>query len=732
MNAISLGYEYAKALEDVFGGWKALKPPARVTIAEGAAQNLKIVQTGGSADYWSSEETPYMVEPMNTLASRKHEGVVFVGPARTGKTESLITGWMANSIVNDPGDMAIIHMDREKAREFSLTTIDRALRNSENLKAMMSSNANADNTHDKLFKHGMWVRIAWPTVSNMSGSTYRYMALTDYDRMPDDIGGEGAAFYLALKRIQTFLSRGMCMAESSPGRDLTDPYWIPTTAHEGPPVGGIVGLYNTSDRRRLYWKCHDCFEWFEARPGVDLFGLPNWLDLMEEIRSVNITAMAAKFSHVICPHCGSLHFPKQKKELNTKARWLADGLRLDRYDDLHGEALTSTIAGYWLGGVAAAFQPWHSIVTRYLQALRQYATSGMEEALKNTFNVDQGLPYISRHLVEAGMTDTKPEDRADTKLERYVVPEWARYVQASVDVQGGTKARFDVQVHAVGEFGEQALVNRFSITESRRDGIGQQWAPIDPAGYAEDWDRITEEVVRSTYRTPIDGHEIRVRMTIVDSGGEDGVTARAYDWMRRCRRAGLANRVMLYKGLPGKTGPTKVPTPLIRESMLGGRNPREKGDVPVYVCNSDLLADTVAANLKRTIPGPGYYHFPEAKGPKNPNGWLPEAFFDEMKAEVRGEDGKWSQVKTRNETWDHLKMHWVAYLRLGCDKIKNWSNVPDWAAPLERNSEVITSEQRRAMKDSPVAKAQEQPAEKRAFEVPRRERRVAQSPYLKG
>ena len=152
----------------------------------------------------------------------------------------------------------------------------------------------------------MWLRIAWPTVSNMSGSTYRYVALTDYDRMPDDIDGEGAAFFLALKRVQTFLSRGMAMAESSPGRDITDPFWTPATLHEAPPVGGILGLYNSSDRRRLYWKCHDCFEWFEAAPGLGLFRLPSEEQLLEEIRTIDTEVMAKEFSRIVCPHCGSI------------------------------------------------------------------------------------------------------------------------------------------------------------------------------------------------------------------------------------------------------------------------------------------------------------------------------------------------------------------------------------------------------------------------------------------
>ena len=71
-------------------------------------------------------------------------------------------------MVNDPGDMIIVQMTQDKAREFSKTDIDRALRHSPKLKALMGRSQD-DNTHDKAFKHGMWLRIAWPTVSNLSG-----------------------------------------------------------------------------------------------------------------------------------------------------------------------------------------------------------------------------------------------------------------------------------------------------------------------------------------------------------------------------------------------------------------------------------------------------------------------------------------------------------------------------------------------------------------------------------
>jgi len=288
------------ARADISGGYPALRPPKRTSVSTGASESLVIKQPGGYAGPWDASETPYMVEPMNMLASRQHEALCFVGPARTGKTASLLLGWMAHAVVNDPGDMLFIQMSQDKAREFSKTDVGRAIRNSPNIGAMLSGSAADMNTHDVMFKHGMWLRIAWPTVSNVSGSTYRYVAITDLDRIAnaDNVDGEGPLFDLAKKRTQTFLSRGMCLAESSPGIEVTDPMWRPATPHEAPPVGGIVGIYNRSDRRRWYWKCPDCGEYFEAAPGLSLFGLPNDDLLLETIRSDDIEGLASHFKLV--------------------------------------------------------------------------------------------------------------------------------------------------------------------------------------------------------------------------------------------------------------------------------------------------------------------------------------------------------------------------------------------------------------------------------------------------
>ena len=466
---------YAVALGDICESFRALEPPQATSVAEGAGKSLVIKQPGAAGGLWDASETPYMVEPMDMLASRLHEAAVFVGPARTGKTAGLLLGWMAHAVVNDPGDMLFIQMTQDKAREFSKTDVSRAINNSPDIQNMLSRSAADRNTHDVMFRNGMWLRIAWPTVSNVSGSTYRYTAVTDYDRISDaeNIGGEGPLFSLMRKRTTTFLSRGMSLAESSPGIELNDPAWQPATPHEAPPVTGILGIYNLSDRRRWYWQCPDCDEHFEASPGLDLFHLPPDDELLEIVRGADIEALTKQYgSRIICPHCGVLIPAKHKTDLNAGGRWLADGQTISPDGTTGGPLPTAKIAGYWLGGVAAAYQSWESLVRRYLQGLRDYALTGSEETLKATVNTDQGQVFIPRHLIESRNAGSSPQDRAEDGMQRYVVPEWTRCVVAAVDVQGGSTARFVCQVHAIGPHMEQQLVDRFEIKKSKRPGMG--------------------------------------------------------------------------------------------------------------------------------------------------------------------------------------------------------------------------------------------------------------------
>jgi phage terminase large subunit GpA-like protein len=257
--------------------------------------------------------------------------------------------------------------------------------------------------------------------------------------------------------------------------------------------------------------------------------------------------------------------------------------------------------------------------------------------------------------------------------------------------------------------------------------MGEEFAPIDPASYPEDWDVLTDKVLNATWRTPIPGREIKVVKVTVDTGGEAGknadlnVTLNAYAWFRRVRALGMSGRVMLYKGA------SEPKAPLMKETWQGKRKLKDKGDVPVYMCNPNLLSDAVDAGLRRDSPGPNYIHFPPPRHPEtNPDGWVTQAFFDELQAEVRGPNGTWQKMRKRNETFDLCRMIRAGALRLGLDKIKDWNVVPPHLAPLELNSMVVTVEDRREMKANETVAVETPEAERpavRLVNAPRKSRR---------
>ena len=645
-----------------------IRPPRRIKPSEAAAEYMKVVGGDGTIRDWSPEATPYMVEPLDCMGGRKYDAVIFVGPARTGKTNALVDGYIAYEVECDPSDGLIIQISEDKAREFSKKRIDRMLNHSPALAKRLSPRGHDNNVHDKIFRAGNYLGIKWPSKNVMASSDFKFVLITDFDRLPEDVGGEGDPFTLASKRTQTFGSTGMTLAESSPGREITDPNWRQPAdcPHMAPPTTGILDLYNRGDRRRWYWQCpqKQCREWFQ--PNRENF---------------NLASKAA-----FCPHCGAEISQAEKKRLNMAGRWVPEGCSLTAKGEMIGTPKGGRIASFWMEGPAAAFQTWASLAEKLETASETYELTRSEKALKTVTNVDWGLPYLPRAMLDDAAR-ISPADNAED-FERYLVPAQARFLTAAVDVQGGQNARFIVQVHAHGPDREEWLIDRYEIKESNREGLDGNPAPIDPASYPEDWDVITQKVVEATYRTHEEGQELRIRRTIVDSGGEEGVTENAYRWYLKCAQNRLAHRVRVYKGASARNAP------LIKESKVPTA---AKADVPLLICNPNLLKDAVTNAARRTDNGSSRLHFPR---------WLGAWFWDEWQSEVRQPDGRWKQVRKRNEALDLAGMNRAAALSLGVAKIR-WDKPPAWARPISENSERVSRDERREMQAASKARTKE-------------------------
>ncbi|MBP1015905.1 phage terminase large subunit family protein [Serratia fonticola] len=651
-------YASASAMRrDVAG---LLRPPRRMPVAEAVRKFMRVPIGAGSSLPWEEGLTPYMIEPMNCLTLRQFDAVVFVGPARTGKTLGLIDGWIVYGIVCDPGDMLVVQMTETKAREHSKTRLSRTFKHSPEVAKRLSPLKNDNNVHDRVFRDGSFLKIGWPAISIFSSSDYKRVALTDYDRFPEDIDGEGDGFSLASKRTTTFMSAGMTLVESSPGREITDRKWRATHPHQAPPTTGILSLYNRGDRRRWYWPCPHCGEYFQPIR-----------DHMVGYQGIADPVEASEAARLQCPHCAGLVEPDQKRELNNLGIWLIEGQSIDRDGDITGEPRRSRIASFWMEGPAAAYQTWSQLVYKLLTAEQEFERTSSEETLKAVINTDWGLPYLPYSDSEQRKGDVLAA-RAEEVPKRHV-PVGVHFLVATVDVQGGKNRRFVVQVTGYGAHGERWIVDRYNIRQSLRTGPNGESLPIDPAGYLEDWDLLRTDVLDKAWPLASDpATHIPLLAMAVDSGGEEGVTGNAYEFWRKCRRDGERRRVYLFKGdsvmrqkLITKTYPDNTDR--------SNRRADARGDVPLYLLQTNQLKDRVNNALLRETPGPNYVHFPD---------WLGEWFYDELTYEERSSDGKWHKPgKGANEAFDLMVYAQAVVILRGYEKI-NWDKPPPWAQPV--------------------------------------------------
>lgn len=651
-----LNQETAKAARTDSG--YILRAPRRMLVADAVAQYMRVPMGAGNSVPWDPLVAPYVIEPMNCLASREYDAVIFVGPARTGKTIGLIDGWVIYNVICDPADMLIIQMTEEKAREHSKKRLARTFRVSPEVVSRLSPNKNDNNVYDRTFLAGNYLKIGWPSVNIMSSSDYKCVALTDYDRFPEDIDGEGDAFSLASKRTTTFMSSGMTLVESSPGRDVKDVKWRRTSPHEAPPTTGILSLYNRGDRRRWYWPCPHCGEYFQPCG-----------DVVAGFRDIADPVLASEAAYIQCPSCSGRIMPEQKRELNGRGVWLRDGESINADGSRYGDPRRSRIASFWMEGPAAAYQTLSQLVYKLLTAEQEYETTGSEETLKTVINTDWGLPYLPRASMEQRKSELL-EQRAEPVPSRSV-PDGVNFLVATVDVQAGRHRRFVVQVTGYGSRGERWIIDRYNITQSLRGDSDGESQRIDPASYPEDWDVLLTDVFHKSWPLASDpSQQMRLMAMAVDSGGEDGVTDNAYKFWRRCRRDGLGKRIYLFKGdsirraklitrtFPDNTGRT-------------GRRAQAAGDVPLWLLQTYALKDRVNNALWRDSPGPGYVHFPD---------WLGSWFYDELTYEERSSDGKWSKPgRGANEAFDLMVYAEALVILHGYEKIR-WPDAPEWAS----------------------------------------------------
>lgn len=683
-----------KSLEAIAAAASAMVRPAEdLTVSEWAEKYRYINNPGSYVGYWNNKVAPYLIEPMDTMASTDHTAVVLAGPARSGKSD-IWFNWHGHTAQCDPKDMTIFTMSNFWGKDWSQSDLEKVYRakppktKRSVFERMLMPGKQNRTTYRVRFMSGMRLRVSWPAITEMSGKTIPYVALNDYDHMEQDVAKMGNPFDLGKKRTANYGMFGMTFAESTPGFPVTEPNFIANTNHEAPPVeDGILKIYNRGDRRRWYWRCPDpdCRESFE--PDFDLFDYD---------MDAGTPAQIAKTVVMVCPCCGYRITQDMRDQIHAaypeECRWIKDGQHWNADGTVTGEAEENEIASFWLKGPAAFMQNWAEMVTKFLNAMREYDSTGTITGLKSTMELDQGKPFVPPRNEMARLPEElkgRAEDWGSMQ-EAPTVPPWVRFLIATVDVQ--TRS-FVVQVTGVGPGNDITLVDAFKITKSNRideNDRRKEHAIIDPGGYLEDWDLLIDEVIERSYPLADNsGRFMTIKATGCDSGGRAGVTPNAYNFWRRLKNddegRGHHRRFHLIKGEPSKTAPRRQRR--YPDSNRRDRNSGARGDVPVEFLNSNLMKDQVFGILGREVPGGGMMRFPH---------WAPNWVYKQLTAEERTDKGWENKSQRRNETFD------LTYYAIGLGLMQEirlehltWddeSRLPAWARPWDENPMIVTKE----------------------------------------
>jgi phage terminase large subunit GpA-like protein len=664
------------------------------------------------------------------MTNLNHQVVAFAGPSRCGKS-FLGENFTVHAVVADPGDMAHYHGNESKSLKWSKKELQNIFDLCPDVNELILPGRENKTFSDVRFVNGMHIYSLPVTIQNLSQMTLRYALLNDLDQMPQDIASRGTPFELARKRTLIAGRRGLTFAESSPGLPMTDLSWVepaqavdtkgnalPFPSHIAPPCGGILDVYNQGDRRRWYWPCVQCGEFFNTR--------------FRDLRCVdsNDDNEVIESAHVICPACQHPTYHVDKPRMNAGGVWLREGQGITAKGERFGNPRRSVIASFHLFGPAAAFIGWGQLCLEYLAARRNYEATLDDEKLKSFANTGAGEVYIAPkpqglRLAEDIASHAYQGVRLGlaTGGEVPVLPEDSRFLVATVD-PGVNK--FDVQVHAVclpsmapDENGRQIppqprirVFDRFRIELSDRldetaevvEGIPiHNRLPIKPAVYEEDWRTLIDNVLLRTYPLP-DGRVMAVKTMGFDIGGNEANTTNSYQFFRwvRSKLPDLVNRIQPCRGERRENAPrTEIRHP---ESTKKHQMNAALGDIPVLFDNANRMKDEIDGLINRGMAGDDGVTFAH---------YLPKQFagyFQEIVGEYKDPNGKWLPVSKRQrvESWDLLRMCWALVtstervgIRLNRIGGFPWDDPPNWAAKWDVNE--LVSDPRVLQKQQPIS-----------------------------
>lgn len=389
--------------------WQSLKPRRPLRPSEWA-ERYRVLRHGESAlrGPWRNANAPALAGLMDLCDDRRVEELVLRKAAQFGGSEA-IRNVIAYFAAFRPDPVLLVLPDRTSGRKVVQRRIW-PLFDMPGLAELKSGAKRDFKLESIVLTNGFRLTVGWAgSPASLSQEPARVVILDEVDKYVEWSGREARPVDLAYVRTQTYESRRLIIILSTPTVES----------------GVITQRYNAAQVKLAYFTpCPECGRYQQIS-----FARLRWGGTDEADKKL----LAARISagHVACwwecEFCSAQATDQRgKREMLSRGRWIDPSTQRVELD--------GSVVGDWPVGRRVAAQlpieasvivSWRRVVARHLESL------GDPEKEFEFVTQWQGLPYYSQ-IVAPTENDIAA---AREKLPGGIVPAWAAFVLATVDVQ---------------------------------------------------------------------------------------------------------------------------------------------------------------------------------------------------------------------------------------------------------------------------------------------------------
>lgn len=466
----------------VYSAWRdGLRPDPIMDIGEWS-NTYRYLSMEGAAEYgkYDIERMPYLKKPARSLSPQSKVQYVYVCKAvQLGFTE---LGNNALFTYADlyPCPMVMIMPTRDLLKKHLeakfWSGIKTTPRISNKIEERKQGAIDASSTTYAKFPGGYISGVWSESKSSFASGSYLFVYMSDVDRFPDDVGGEGDTVALAENRANSFGHRRKIYGESSPTKKRNSK---------------IYAEAMNGDRQYYFMRCPHCSEMIYFNKDYFVYEEKDY-NLLGDVKYT-------------CKHCGVLIEEWQKIEMmktENGADWIATNL----------EWVNPLRETYFINSFYSPFISWNEIIEKYLDAKKDQKNKGKSHKLKVWYNTYYGTIYedeadAMEHL------DLEIDDLMNRREKYTKIPKNTVLLSAGVDTQGN---RFEISIIAWIDSREKYIVSHYIISG-------------DPADITTQ--KKLDKLLFDTFFEVEGGGEMKVFCSTIDTGGNK--TNHIYEYVRR-------------------------------------------------------------------------------------------------------------------------------------------------------------------------------------------------------